>query len=217
MLGLRHQVRCNERRLALVAKNQSLGRTRQKIDGAIKSHNFLRSGHKQISRPDDLVYSGNAFRAVSQGRNCLRAADAIELTHSQQRCRRQRRLRRTRRNHSNVLHARDLRRNHGHQQGRGQGIASAGNVTSNRAEGRTNWPSVRPCFVRSHCVGFCHWQKLRMLAAAALQAASAVRGDESVSAACISLSGTRSGSPDASPSQRSAYRRRARSPSRRTL
>ena len=75
MLGLRNQVGCNKRRLAVVTKNQSFGRARQKIDGAIESHNFLGRGHKQISRPDDLVHARNCFCAVSQRRNRLRAAD----------------------------------------------------------------------------------------------------------------------------------------------
>ena len=116
MLRLRHQVSRNERRLAMVTKNQPLRRTRQKIDGAIKGHNFLRRGHKQISRPHDLVYPRNAFRAVGQRRNRLRSADAVELAHSQQRRGCQRGLRRARRNHANFLHARNLRRNHRHQQ-----------------------------------------------------------------------------------------------------
>ena len=117
MLRLRHQVGRNETMARLVTKNQTLGRTRQEINGAIKRDEFLGRGHKQISRPDNLVYARNTFRPVRQGRNRLRAADAVELVHAQQRRRRQRRLRRTRRNHANLLHSCHLRRNHRHQQG----------------------------------------------------------------------------------------------------
>ena len=90
MLRLCDQIRCDKGWLAVVTKNETLGRACQKIDGAIKRHNFLGRGHKQIARPDNFVYARNAFRPVRQGRNRLGAADAIELTDSQQRRRRQR-------------------------------------------------------------------------------------------------------------------------------
>ena len=130
VLRLCHQIRCDKGWLAFVTKNQTLRRTCQEINGAIKRDNLLGSGHKQISRPDNFVYPRNAFRSVGQRGNRLRAADAVELTHSQQRGRRQRRRGRARRDHSNILHSRHLGWNHGHQQCRGQGIASAGHVTS---------------------------------------------------------------------------------------
>ena len=113
---MRDQIRGNELGLAVVAKDERFSGTGQKIDSTIESNQLLGGGHVVVPGADDLVHSRNRFRAVRQGRNRLRPADAIELAHTQKRRGRQRRLRRPGRYHANVFHAGDLRRDHCHQQ-----------------------------------------------------------------------------------------------------
>src|SRR5271156_2975173 len=132
MLRLCNQIAGDENRVALLADENSFGRTSQELNRAIECNQLLGRSHIPVAGTDDLVHARDALRPISQRSNRLRPTNAIELAHTEKRRRSQSRLSGARRHHTNPRHAHNLGRNHGHQQCGRQRIPSTGDIASYR-------------------------------------------------------------------------------------
>ena len=82
MLGLRQQVQRDPVRVVVaVGDHQNLGRSGNHVDANPAKHPALGGGDIGVARAGDLVHRRNGFGAVSQRRNRLRPADAVDLIH----------------------------------------------------------------------------------------------------------------------------------------
>ena len=113
VLGLRQKIGGDPVRIgALVRDHQNFRRTGDHVDADLAEHQTLRCGDISVAGADDLRHRGDGRGAMSQRRHGLRAADAIDFTHTAE-------LRggqhqgielavRRRHHHHHTLHARDL-------------------------------------------------------------------------------------------------------------
>ena len=136
MLGLGNQVRRYEFRLAAVAEDDSFGRAREEVNRAIKRNESLGCRDVGISGTNDFLHPRNTLRAVGEGGDGLCSTNAVKLSDAEHGRNAQHLLWRIRGDDSNFLHPCDLGRDHRHQNGRKQRIASARNVAADRLQGR---------------------------------------------------------------------------------
>src|ERR1700692_3102677 len=113
MLRLRHQVTSDENWVALLADENSFGRTRQELNSTIERNQLLGRGHVAVAGADDLTHARNTLGSIGEGGNGLRPTHAVELTHAEKCRSSQSRLGRARRHHANLQYVCNLRRNHG--------------------------------------------------------------------------------------------------------
>ena len=134
VLGLRDEVRRNPRRPAGRREHGNLARSGEEIDGAVLRDERLGRGDVGIAWSDDAIDARHSGRAVGQRCDGVRAAEPEEPRHS----RLERRIHdgriRLRTDRDDVRHARHARRNRGHEQGRGQGIAAPRDVAADTIE-----------------------------------------------------------------------------------
>src|SRR5580692_6891222 len=107
MLRLRHQVTCNENRVAFVADEHGLSWASEELDSAVERNHLLSRGHIPVARADDLAYAWDALRSVGKGSDRLRSAHTVKLTHAEKCGSSQCSLGRPRRCHANLRHARN--------------------------------------------------------------------------------------------------------------
>src|SRR5215468_2160614 len=84
-----HEVGCNEGRISGIADDYDLGWPSEHVDRAIKGDKLLCRRDKGISRADDLAHGANRLCAIGKRSNGLRTANCVELSHAEQRRRRQ--------------------------------------------------------------------------------------------------------------------------------
>src|SRR5271155_2612843 len=134
MSPLRHQIGSDASGIAVCADDDGFGWSRQKFNGAIEGHEFFGSGHVPVSRADDLVHARNTFGSIGQGSDGLCTAHSIQLAHAEECSGRQGYLSGARRCNANPFDTGDLRWNHRHEHCRGQGIAAARHIASDRLQ-----------------------------------------------------------------------------------
>src|ERR1700675_4946917 len=132
MFRLGYKVGSDASRIAVCADDHGFGRTRQEFNGAIESYELLCRGYVPVARTNDLVHARDFFSPIGKGSDGLCSTDPVELTHAEECGRRQSCLGRARRRDAYLLHAGDLRGNHGHEQRRWQRIAAARDITAHR-------------------------------------------------------------------------------------
>ena len=80
VLGLREQVGGDPGRVVrLVGDDQNLGRACDRVDADLAEDLALGGGDIGVAGADDLVDGGDRLRAVSERRDRLRAADAVDF------------------------------------------------------------------------------------------------------------------------------------------
>ncbi|CDN44800.1 hypothetical protein BN871_FO_00040 [Paenibacillus sp. P22] len=125
MLRLRQQVGCDIGRLGrIVGQHGDLARPGDAVDIDSAVHGALGESHIDVARAADFVHRRDALRAVGKRGDRLRSADAVHLLDAGFRCRNEDirvdarfASRRRRRDHDDLRHAGDLRRNDVHQHG----------------------------------------------------------------------------------------------------
>ena len=102
MFSLRDQIGGDEPRVTAFTHNHNFRWAGKKINAAIKGHQLLCRGYKEISRANDLIDLGNRLGSIRQRGNGLRSADAVKFPHAKKMCGRQSFNGRARRNHANL-------------------------------------------------------------------------------------------------------------------
>ena len=120
VFGLGEQISCDPSGIVrLVGDDQHFRGTGNGVDTDLAEDLTFRGGDIGVARADDLVDGGDRLRAVCEGRDRLRAADAIDLVHADKIGGRQHeRIELAvgcRGGSDKALHARDLRRDRVHQ------------------------------------------------------------------------------------------------------
>ena len=115
MLRLREQIGGDPARIdAVVGGDDDLGRAGDGVDADVAEHQPLGRGDVGVAGADDLVDARHALGAVRHRGDRLRAADHEHAVDAGQPRGRQRLRRRARRGHHDLAHARDARRDGGH-------------------------------------------------------------------------------------------------------
>jgi hypothetical protein len=137
VLGLRHEVGGHPFGIGVARDDDDLGRAGVEVDRAIAAvagDNRFGRRDVAIAGADDLVDARDRPRAVGQRRNRVRAAHPEQPGDAGLERGRQDGVLRPRTRDHDLAHARDARRNRGHQQRRGKRKAAAGDVAADAGE-----------------------------------------------------------------------------------
>src|SRR5579859_6756564 len=135
VLGLGEKIGGDPFCVASFRENDGLRGARGKIDGAIAADDLFGGGDEAVAGAKDFINARNGFRAVREGGNGLRAANAGEACDAEESGGREKIGVGLWTDNGDVSDASDLGRNDSHEERRDESEAATGNVAADRING----------------------------------------------------------------------------------